>query len=596
VAAGLLRFVTCGSVDDGKSTLIGRLLYESRGVYEDQLQAVRNATPAGSRDGLELAYITDGLRAEREQGITIDVAYRYFSTPRRKFIIADAPGHEQYTRNMVTGASTADLALILVDARKGLLPQSRRHAYIASLLGIRHLVVAVNKMDLVDFRRDVFERIEADFRAFTGAWDLANLQFVPVSALLGDGVVAPGAAMSWYEGPTVLECLETAPVSQTHNLEDLRIPVQYVIRTADFRGYAGPVASGVLRPGDPILVLPSRQLTRVSRLCWLGGDRTEARPPMAVTVCLEDDLDVSRGDMLVDPQRVPTVGRRFVATLVWMSEAPLRIGQPYLVKLGAQQVCGTVTALRHAVDLRTLEPIERPTLQLNEIGVVEMETHRAVIFDEYARNRATGALIVIDLLSNATVAAGVISGSEAVAEASGRAEPRRGLTLWFTGLSGAGKTTISRAVEERLVARGYQVESLDGDIVRKHLSKGLGYSREDREENIRRIGFVARLLARNGVIVTVAAISPYRATRDEVRRSIGEFVEVYVNAPLEVCERRDEKGLYRQARAGQIRGFTGIDDPYEPPLAPEVECRTDRESVEESVERVLRALSGRLLW
>jgi bifunctional enzyme CysN/CysC len=591
-AKDLLRLITAGSVDDGKSTLIGRLLYESQGVYEDQLHAVRNATPAGR--GLELAFITDGLRAEREQGITIDVAYRYFATPRRKFIIADAPGHEQYTRNMVTGASTADLALILLDARKGVLPQTRRHAYIASLLGIRHLLVVVNKMDLVDFQREVFDAICTEFRAFTASWEIADLRFIPASALRGDSIVKLGEAMPWYDGPTVLEHLETVPVSRDHNFDDLRIPVQYVIRQPDFRGYAGQVASGVVRVGDPVLVLPSGRLTRVARLTSYDGDQAEAFAPMAVTVCLADAVDVSRGDMLVDPQRVPSVGQRLAATLVWMSETPLRIGQPYLIKLATQQVCGTVTYLRHALDIRTLGPVRRPTLTLNEIGEVEIDTHRVVAFDAYRRNRATGAFIVMDLLSNATVAAGVISGSAPGAGVPAEIQPRRALAVWFTGLSCSGKTTISRAVRERLAAQGHQVELLDGDIVRKHLSKGLGFSREDREENIRRIGFVARLLADHGVIVLVAAISPYRDTRDEVRRSIGDFVEVYVNAPLEICEQRDDKGLYQQARAGKIRGFTGIDDPYEPPLAPELECRTDRESVEECVEKVLGVLTERL--
>ncbi len=596
----LLRFFTAGSVDDGKSTLIGRLLYECQGVYEDQLDAVQKATPAGSGD-LELAYITDGLRAEREQGITIDVAYRHFATPRRRFIIADTPGHEQYTRNTVTGASTADLAVVMLDARKGVLPQTRRHAFIAYLLGIRDFVVVVNKMDLVGYSRDVYDAICFAFREFTGTWDLESLVFIPVSALNGHNVVRPGGTMPWHQGPVLLEHLENITVAPARNLDHVRMPVQYVIRRPDFRGYAGQLVSGILRPGDPALVLPSRRQTRVSALCSYDGNQAEAFPTMSITVCLEDEVDVSRGDMLVDPTQVPAVDTRFGATLVWMSDKPLRIDQPYLIKLATQQVCASVTRLHHIVDIGTMAPLGGNSLRLNEIGEVSMESQRALVFDCYRQNRATGAFILIDFLSNETVAAGMISGSAAnsaaVTAPAMRDEAdveRDGAVVWFTGLSGAGKTTISRSLCDELIARGHRVELLDGDIVRKHLSKGLGFSRDDREENIRRIGFVARLLSRNGVIAVVSAISPYRLTRDEVRREIPKFLEVYVNAPLDVCEQRDPKGLYKQARTGQLLHFTGVDDPYEPPLAPEIECHTDRETVEECVARVLELIENRL--
>jgi bifunctional enzyme CysN/CysC len=601
----LLRFTTAGSVDDGKSTLIGRLLHDTRGVYDDQLESVRKASRDSNAEGFDLALITDGLRAEREQAITIDVAYRYFQTPRRKFIIADTPGHEQYTRNMATGASTASLAVILLDARHGVLPQSRRHAYIAALLGIRKLAVAVNKMDLVDFRRDVFERIRDEFRAVAAKLEVEEPFFVPVSARDGDNVAARGARTPWYPGSTLLEYLETVEVEPAGSAGPLRFPVQLPIRPhLDFRGYAGQIASGRLRVGDRVLALPSGLETRVASL---------AGQEVCPTVCLADHIDISRGDMLVDPSAPPAVGREFAATLIWMAAEPLRPEAAYLLKHTTRQVCANVRSVRHVLDIRTLDPGPAAELKLNDIAEVEIETHHPIFFDPYRKNRATGSFILIDMISNRTVAAGMILGNSgtdtSVRTAQGRAQraprtprlgtrvsgpPHGGLTVWFTGLSASGKTTLCRAVYERLTARGCRLELLDGDTVRKHLSKGLGFSREDRNENIRRIGFVAGLLTRNGVIALAAAISPYRAVRDEVRASIGDFVEVYVNAPLEVCEARDPKGLYRQARAGQLPAFTGIDDPYEPPLHPEVECRTDRESLEQCIAKVLAAIDRAL--
>jgi bifunctional enzyme CysN/CysC len=592
----LLRFTTAGSVDDGKSTLIGRLLHDTRGVYEDQLESVRKASRDSNAEGFDLALITDGLRAEREQAITIDVAYRYFQTPRRKFIIADTPGHEQYTRNMATGASTASLAVILLDARHGVLPQSRRHAYIAALLGIRKLAVAVNKMDLVDFRQDVFERIRDDFGAVAAKLGVEKPFFVPVSARDGDNVATRGARTPWYAGPSLLEYLEAVDVEPAGSAGPLRFPVQLAIRPhLDFRGYAGQIVSGRLRVGDPVLALPSGLETRVASL-----EGQEACP----TVCLADQIDISRGDMLVDPSAPPAVGREFAATLIWMAAEPLRPESAYLLKHTTRQVCANVRSVRHVVDIQTLDPGPAAELRLNDIAEVEIETHHPIFFDPYRKNRATGSFILIDMISNRTVAGGMILGQlgrafdrvgwQAEPPAPPKGLPHRGLTVWFTGLSASGKTTLCRAVYERLAARGCRLELLDGDTVRKHLSKGLGFSREDRNENIRRIGFVAGLLTRNGVIALAAAISPYRAVRDEVRDSIGDFVEVYVNAPLEVCESRDPKGLYRQARAGQLPAFTGIDDPYEPPLKPEVECRTDRESLEECIAKVLAAIDRAL--
>jgi bifunctional enzyme CysN/CysC len=486
--------------------------------------------------------------------------------------------------------------VILLDARHGVLQQSRRHAYIAALLGIRKLAVAVNKMDLVDFRRDVFERIRDEFGAVAAKLDVEPPFFVPVSARDGDNVARHGARTPWYEGPSLLEYLETVEVVPAGSDGPLRFPVQLAIRPhLDFRGYAGQIASGSLHVGDRVLALPSGLETRVASL---------EGPEVCPTVSLADEIDISRGDMLVDAAAPPAVGREFAATLIWMAAEPLRPEAAYLLKHTTRQVCADVRSVRHVMDMRTLDPGPAAELKLNDIAEVEIETHHPIFFDPYRKNRATGSFILIDMISNRTVAAGMIlervgraeekTGWQAEPPAPPKGLPHRGLTVWFTGLSASGKTTLCRAVYERLGARGCRLELLDGDTVRKHLSKGLGFSREDRNENIRRIGFVAGLLTRNGVIALAAAISPYRAVRDEVRASIGDFVEVYVNAPLEVCESRDPKGLYRQARAGQLPAFTGIDDPYEPPLHPEVECRTDRETLEECIAKVLAAIDRAL--
>jgi bifunctional enzyme CysN/CysC len=586
----ILRFTTAGSVDDGKSTLIGRLLHDTGGAYEDQIEAARRV----SRAGLEFAFLTDGLRAEREQGITIDVAYRYFASERRKFIIADTPGHEQYTRNMVTGASTADLALVILDARKGVLPQTRRHACIAWLLGIPRILVVVNKMDLVAFQEEVFQSIRSDFAPFGEKLAGCAIDFIPVSALEGDNVAGRSGRIPWFNGPSLLEYLDSVPIqSSSHSDAPFRLPVQYVVRTDDFRGYAGQIASGAVQPGDEVLLLPSELRARVASLAIRGpGELERAFAPMSVCLTLDRHLDAGRGDMFVDPVHPPTVGRRFRATLVWMSESPLTAGRPYLVKHTTQQVCAEATEIVSKLDIATLEEQRVEELRLNDIGDAIIETHRPLYWDAYSSNRRTGAFILIDPMTNLTVGAGTIRGQAVARELERtRSVPgQSGLAVWFTGLSSAGKTTLCRAVYERLWASGIRVETLDGDEVRRHLCKGLGFSREDRDENIRRIGFVAELLTKNGVVVLVAAISPYRGIREEVRARIGKFVEVYVNAPLEVCEKRDTKGLYRKARAGELQAFTGISDPYEPPLRPEVECNTDLETLAESAEKVLRVL------
>jgi bifunctional enzyme CysN/CysC len=593
VTLELLRFATAGSVDDGKSTLIGRLLHDSKAVYEDQLESLRKA----SAGNLDLAFITDGLKAEREQGITIDVAHRYFSTPRRRFILADSPGHEQYTRNMATAVSTAQAVVILLDARKGVLPQTKRHFYIAWLLGIRQIAVVFNKMDLVDYREDVFADLCEQWSHLAARLPGCRVQIIPASALKGDNVVSHSERMPWYHGGGLLEFLEQVPISPPSNGCAFRFPVQYVIRAdGDMRAYAGQIASGSVQPGDDVLILPSRKTARVVSISTYGGDLQSAVAPMSVALRLDKHLDVGRGNMLVDPEAPPSVTCRIRARLVWMSETPLALFRPYLIKHTTRQFCAEVVKLVSKVDLETLEEQPASNLGLNEIGTVEIETHQPLFLDLYEQSRSTGNFILIDPITNQTLAGATITGAlegnlpSRTAPVYGR---QRGLTVWFTGLASSGKTTLSRAVYQRLWAMGCKVEILDGDTIRQNLSRDLNFAREDRDENIRRIGFVAELLTRNGVIVLVAAISPYRALRDEVRRKIGNFVEVYVNAPLEVCEQRDVKGLYKRVRAGEISQFTGIDDPYEPPLEPELECYTDQEAISESVNRILQYLNDR---
>jgi bifunctional enzyme CysN/CysC len=591
----LLRFLSAGSVDDGKSTLIGRLLHDTNSIYQDQFAALRSDSPAAGGRGIDFSLVTDGLRAEREQGITIDVAYRYFSTPRRKFIVADAPGHEQYTRNMATAASTAQLAVLLLDARKGLLPQTCRHTVIAWLLGIRSFAVAVNKMDLVDFREEVFREIEQSYTQFLAKLGEAQIHAIPTCSLDGDNIVHRSGRTPWFTGQALLEHLETTPVTLATSHQPLRLPVQYVLRSGgELRRYAGQIASGVLHKGDAVVVLPSKRQTRITSLRSGDQELDSAAPPLSISVGIEDHADIGRGDMIVAPDSLPNVSARFPARLVWFSDQPMRLGQPCLIKHTTRNVCGSVVKLEAVVDPTTLKKEPANTLVKNEFGEVEIESHQPLYWDAYDQNRVTGAFIIIDPLSNETLAAGMMTPSSPKSVAPAEAVPSQGLTVWLTGLSSAGKTTLSLAVYEKLWARGYKVERLDGDIVRQHLSKDLGFSKEDRDENIRRIGFMARLLTRNGVIVLVSAISPYRSVREEIRQQTGSFLEVYVNASLETCEQRDRKGIYRRARAGELHGVTGVDDPYEPPLAPDVECRTDLETLAESTDRVLNAIDARL--
>ncbi len=593
----LLRFLTAGSVDDGKSTLIGRLLYDSNGIYDDQLSSVRKAS-AAKNVALDLSLLTDGLKAEREQGITIDVAYRYFSTPRRKFIIADAPGHEQYTRNMATGASTAQLAVILADARKGVLKQTRRHTLIAWLLGIRQMIVAVNKMDLVAYDQEVFHSIRDEFSTFAKSLEGVQLHFVPLSALEGDNVINRSDRMAWYEGESLLHLLETVPAEPSLN-QAMRFAVQNVVRpNQDFRGYAGQVGSGVVRPGQEIVALPSGQRTRVKEILLHTKSLEEAHPPQSVVVTTTDHIDLGRGDMLVQSDMLPTVTTRITAYLIWTSHSPLRNDTRYLIKHTTRVLCGRVHRLNHKIDINSFEKLEADSLQFNEIGEVQIDLHNPIFCDSYDRNRSTGSFIVVDPFNNDTLGAGMIleavpaGANEAMDEsaAGSRVAQQHGLTVWFTGLSGAGKTTICRAVATELLAHGLQVEVVDGDVIRNYLCKDLGFSKHDRDENIRRIAFVAQLLTRNGTIVLVSAISPYREGRDGARRSIGDFLEVYVSTPLSVCEVRDPKDLYKKARSGKIQGFTGIDDPYEPPLSAEITCNTDLESTRESSSKVVTAV------
>jgi bifunctional enzyme CysN/CysC len=620
----LLRFATAGSVDDGKSTLIGRLLYDSKQVLVDQLEHVEQTSRRMGHDFLDLSLLTDGLRAEREQGITIDVAYRYFATAQRRFIIADTPGHEQYTRNMVTGASTADLAIILIDARKGVVAQSKRHAFISSLLGIPHVVVCVNKMDLADFEQRAFDAIVEDFDAFAARLEMSDVTFIPISALLGDNVVERSEAMPWYQGPPLLYHLEHVHIASDRNLIDVRFPVQWVIRpqsasARDYRAYAGQVAGGVIRPGDEVVVLPGGQQSRVASIDTFDGALDEAFPPMSVALRLEDDIDVGRGSTIVRPHNQPTVGSRFEALLCWMSEQPLDRRRRYLVKHTTRSVTLGAIEVRYRIDVDTLHRDESATtLELNDLGRAQLELAAPLVFDSYRRNRLTGSLIVIDEATNETVAAGVILDTEVE---SGQEEKtarspnvkwqgtrmtrgrrwsslgRTGATVWFTGLPGAGKSTVAAAVEERLIEVGQPAFLLDGDNLRHGLNGDLGFDEVARRENVRRTAHVARLLAESGTIALVSLVSPYAADREAAAELHGadelQFLEVFVDAPLEVCEQRDPKGLYARARAGELSGLTGVGAPYEAPADPDLVLDAHRASVEDEVERVLELLRGR---
>jgi bifunctional enzyme CysN/CysC len=605
----LLRFMTCGSVDDGKSTLIGRLLYESQLLFADHLAALEaDSKKLGTRGGdLDFALVVDGLMAERVQGITIDVAYRFFSTDRRKFIVADAPGHEQYTRNMVTAASTADLAVILVDARKGVLTQTRRHSYLVSLLGIRHVVLAVNKMDLVGYARDRFEAIAADYRRFAARVGLTEIMAIPTCAVDGDNIVEHRATMPWYEGPCLVPHLETVEVGHPAATRPFRLPVQLVTRPhSEFRGYAGPVVSGTVRPGDRVRVLPSGRETSIARIVTADGDEPIAVTGQSVTLTLADDLDVGRGDVLAAADAPPPVADQLEATLVWMDEKAMPQGRAYLMKVGTTTATATVARLRYQVNVDTLEHAPAEALHLNEIGVCELQLDRPVVLESYADNRDLGGVILIDRLTNHTVAAGLVhvalrrpenvrpQALDVHKHVRSSQKGQRAGVVWLTGLSGAGKSTIANHAEEKLVARGRHTYLLDGDNVRRGLNRDLGFTEQDRVENIRRVAEVAKLMVDAGLIVLVAFISPFRDERSTARELFepGEFVEVYVDTPIAVAEARDPKGLYKKARRGELKNFTGIDSPYEPPEAPEIHLDTTQLTADAAAEKILAYLAA----
>jgi len=609
----LLRFITCGSVDDGKSTLIGRLLYDTKQIFDDQLSALEaDSKRHGTQgEGIDFALLVDGLSAEREQGITIDVAYRFFASDRRKFIVADTPGHEQYTRNMVTGASTADLAVLLVDARKGVLTQTRRHSYLAKLIGIRHFVVAVTKMDLVDYDRSAFDAILADYRVFADQIGMKDWIGIPVSGLNGNNIGSRGSGMDWYAGPTLLEHLDSVPIEADADLDrPLRMPVQWVNRpNHDFRGFAGQIASGLVQAGQAVRVLPSGRTTTVARIVTASGDLEKAQAGQSVTVTFTDEVDCSRGDVIVAAESPPEASDQFEATIVWMDEHELIPGRGYWLKLGTQTVTATIQPPKYEINVNTLEHLAASTLRLNSIGVAEIATNHDIVFESYAvedgsPNRALGGFILIDKLTNATVGAGMLHFAlrralnihrqhlDVSRETHAALKGQQPVVVWFTGLSGSGKSTIANLLEKKLAARGRHTFLLDGDNVRHGLNRDLGFTEADRIENIRRVGEVARLMSDAGLIVLTAFISPFRAEREMVRKMLpdGEFVEVYVETPLDEAEKRDPKGLYAKARAGEIRNFTGIDSPYEPPQNPDVHIDTTKMSAEEAADLLLERL------
>ncbi len=618
----LLRFITCGSVDDGKSTLIGRLLYDSKMIYEDQLAALHKDSKIHGTTGgdFDPALLTDGLKAEREQGITIDVAYRYFSTAKRKFIIADTPGHEQYTRNMATGASTADLAIILVDARHGVLTQTRRHSFIASLLGIKHMLVAINKMDLVDYSENIFEQIRRDYEDFAARLDVPDLHFIPISALLGDNVVDPTANMPWHEGRTLMNFLETVYIGSDRNLEDFRFPVQYVNRPdLNFRGYCGTISSGIIRKGEDILVLPSRKTSQVKDILTTDGAKDEAFASQVVTITLIDEIDVSRGDIIVRPGNLPRVNDRFDAMVVWMDEDAMVPGKTYVFKQTTNSVTGSIATLRYVVDVNTLHRYDAPTLKLNEIGRCTIALNEPIAYDGYRRNRTTGAFIIIDRISNVTVGAGMIQdrasdtdrrdhwdddpqtaslqrqlSNVTAAERSARFG-QQPMTLLLTGLTGAGKTTLSYALERRLFDQGRACTVLDGQNLRLGISRDLGFSAEARSENLRRSVEVAKLLNNAGMICIIGLVAPSAAVRERAAAALGEdrCLVVHLSAPVEVCRERDDTGQYARADTGEIANFPGVSSPYETPQNPDLVLPTHELSIGECVDRLVGLLESR---
>jgi len=618
----LLRFLTCGSVDDGKSTLIGRLFYDSKLIYEDTLRTLeRDSIVHGTTGGdFDPALFTDGLKAEREQGITIDVAYRYFSTAKRKFIIADTPGHEQYTRNMATGASTCDLAVILIDARNGVVTQTKRHTFIVTLLGIKHVLVAVNKMDLVEYRQEVFDRIRADYQAFSARLDIPDLHFIPISALRGDNVVDASENMPWFQGNTLMGFLDTVYVGSDRNLEDFRFPVQYVNRPhPDFRGFCGTVASGIVRRGDDVMVLPSRKTSRVKSIITFDGELEEAFAPQAVTLTLEDEIDVSRGDMIVRPGNVPKLEQRFDAMLVWMSEQPMVPGKQYLLKQTTKTISGTIDTLRYRVDVNSLHRQNAPTLSLNEIGRCAVSLTEPIAFDDYRRNRVTGAFVVVDRITNSTVGAGMIMArttgdrrqdhwdDEPIVDTL-RSQPsnvtadertarfgQQPCTLLLTGLTGAGKTAIAYALERRLFDMGRACTVLDGQNMRKGISRDLGFTAEERSENLRRSAEVAKLLNDAGLICIAAFVAPNEQVRQKAAEVIGRdrFLVVHLDAPVEICRQRHQEGQYAKADSGEIANFPGVSAPYDVPADPDLVLPTHERDIDQCVENIMDLLRDR---
>ena len=604
---GFLCFITCGSVDDGKSTLIGRLLYDSKMIFEDQLAALESDSKKVGTQGQEIdfALLVDGLAAEREQGITIDVAYRYFSTDKRKFIVADTPGHEQYTRNMATGASTADLAVLLIDARKGIITQTKRHSFIVSFLGIKNVVLAINKMDLVDFDQGVFEKIDEEYRVFASDLDFEEIVSIPLSALKGDNIIELSENMAWFNGPSLMDHLETVEIKSSLNSKPFRLPVQWVNRpNHEFRGFSGTVSAGMITVGDDVVILPSAKTTKIKSILGVRGEQKEAEAGQAITVCLTDEVDVSRGDVISASNDRPEVTDQFQANIIWMNDEPMLPGRPYLFKTAGKTIDGVITELRHEINVNSFEQKSAKILRLNEVGLVNVKLSQQIAFEGYAENKTLGSFIIIDKFTNKTVACGMINFGlrrasnihmQAVdVDQISRAKQKhqQPKVLWFTGLSGSGKSTIANLVEKKLHAMGKHTYLLDGDNVRHGLNKDLGFTDVDRVENIRRIGEVAHLMVDSGLIVLTTFISPFRAERQMVREMMGgdEFIEIFVDTPLEICEQRDIKGLYKKARAGDLKNFTGIDSPYEEPETAEIHVNTVDNTADEAAEFIIEKL------
>lgn len=604
---GYLRFITCGSVDDGKSTLIGRLLYDSKMIFEDQLSALEKDSKKVGTQGqnIDFALLVDGLAAEREQGITIDVAYRFFSTNKRKFIVADTPGHEQYTRNMATGASTADLAILMIDARKGILTQTKRHSFIVSLLGIKHVVLAINKMDLIGFDQNVFQEIDKNYRTFAKDLGFHNIESIPVSALEGDNIIEKSEKTDWYNGPMLMEHLETVQIEEQNESAPFRLPVQWVNRpNLDFRGFSGTVSAGNIAVGDEIVALPSAKISKVKDILVASGEKNKAEFGEAITLCIEDEIDVSRGDVIAKLNERPETTDQFQAHVIWMHDEPLLPGRPYLIKTNNKTSEGVITELKHKINVNSLENESGKTLELNEVGLVNVNLNQSIAYDPYTENQSLGSFIIIDKFTNSTVACGMIKfglrrarnvhwqAVDVDKESRSKQKLQKPKILWFTGLSGSGKSTIANLVEKKLHAMGKHTYLLDGDNVRHGLNKDLGFTDVDRVENIRRLGEVSKLMVDAGLIVLAAFISPFRAERQMVREMMDEdeFIEIFVDTPLEICEERDEKGLYKKARSGELMHFTGIDSPYENPENAEIHVNTVDYSADEAANYTLEKL------